>query len=209
MRPSFTQAAVAATLLLAASVAQAYVTENVVSIEQVVPPFSTGIGTANYLLHFGSRPAAQYIDYTGGVISYALQSLDATSWLFVAQPGDLLTDDTLFGSNSLPPLYGHTPLGNDFYIGSIVDTGILDAGETTNRTLDGGYPIARRYGWAHVVVDDAGTLNVTASAIAYSENGIIVGTIQTVPEPGTWLLTALGLIALTAKRTRCGTQRQG
>ncbi len=203
MRPSFWQATAVAALFLTTSASQAYVVENVVSIEQVTP-FSTGLDTtATHLLRFGSRPAAQYINYTGGVISYALQSLDATSRLFVAQAGDLITDDLLLGSASLPELYGYNPLGADFYIGGIVDTGILDQGETLNRTLDGGFPIARRYGWAHVVVGSGGQLNVTASAIAYSENGIIVGTIQTVPEPGALLLGALGLAgALATRRLR-------
>lgn len=202
MRPSFWQATAIAALFLATSASQAYVTQGVVSIEQI-PPFSTGMDTtATHLLRFGSRPAAQYINYTGGVISYALQSLDATSRLFVAQAGDLITDDLLMAPTSLPELYGYNQLGTDFYIGSIVDTGILDQGETVNRTLDGGFPIARRYGWAHVVVGNGGQLNVTASAIAYSENGIIVGTIQTVPEPGALLLGTLGLAAVATRRKR-------
>lgn len=194
-------AAAAASLLLAVSTAQAYVTENTVSLEAITP-FDTGFSTANYLLKFGSRPAAQFVNFSGGVITYALQSLDATSWLFLTQPGDAITDQTLLGQAVTAPLYGHTQLGNDFYIGSIIDTGVLDNGETTNRILPGDYPMARRFGWAHVLVDEVGGLHVTASAIAYNTDGIIVGTTQAVPEPGTLALAGLGLIALTAWRKR-------
>lgn len=83
-------------------------------------------------------------------------------------------------------------VGQEFYLG----------GRTRTAYINGYFDT---FGWAHFKVDATGQLKLLDSAVAFNEGGIIVGTLQAVPEPSTWALMGLGLAAL-AWRTRSARQ---
>lgn len=151
-------------------------------------------------------------DFTGVLMNYASGVLTGLSFnadegmdIFVVKPGQTLSNATL-GSGQMPFIGGpsaangaftiSTPnVGRDFYLGvrtrSFSDPGFQDA-------VDAGQlgSFFTSFGWAHVQVDAFGFASVAGSAMAFREGGIVVGTLQPVPEPSTLALGGLGFIAL-------------
>jgi hypothetical protein len=119
-------------------------------------------------------------------------SADEGSELFLVNPGDVLSSDTIA---SLPASAGLTwggipTVGEDFYMGvrtgSYTDPG-FQWGDRTTRTT---------FGWAHFREDASGRLVIVDSAMAFRAPGIVVGSLQAVPEPTTWALFLCGFIAV-------------
>lgn len=138
-------------------------------------------------------------DYTGtflnhdakaGTLQFVTLNVDEGSQLFYVRPGDNMSLANLPNLSSLSsqPL----KVGQDFYLGA-----------STRSYSDPGfsYNTWTSFGWAHFQVNSQGALQIVDSAMAFREPGIIVGTLQTtVPEPGTWAIMALGLLALAGLR---------
>lgn len=191
---------VAIAFALVAPSAQAYVQTDVVTL---AAPGTTVFPTPydNYVLHFGSRPATVGINYDGSQISFITASADADIKLRLTTPGEALTAETF----ALPePAYGPNGLSlasvnsKDFYLAGMVTTGPRDPGEPAWDMLTS--PVVQRFGWAHFVVNDLGQLTVKDSAMAYVEQGIIAGTTQAIPEPGTYALMGIGLVGMACLR---------
>lgn len=194
----------ASAIVMVSGTAHAYVTPDVVTLDAVTDQDPAIPG---YQLHFGSRPASIYVNFEGGTMNYVTQTLDVVNDFKLAQLGDEITAQTFaHGVSAADNPYGNPLAGSDFYLAGMVQTGFLDPGETFT-TVDAvnDFPHATRFGWAHIVIQGNGVATVTDSAIAYSEQGIIVGTTLAVPEPSSLALSVLGLIGLaTMRKTRPG-----
>jgi hypothetical protein len=145
-------------------------------------------------------------DYTGSFLTYTATTgtlrvvtinLDEGSQLFLAKAGTVFTNATAT-TPSFPSLMtastSPVQVGKDFYI----------AGRTRSMT-DPGFSWAQTdfydsFGWAHVKVNAQGQLQILESAMAFRENGIVVGTTQAIPEPATYTLMGLGLVGMAALR---------
>ncbi|MBC7701301.1 PEP-CTERM sorting domain-containing protein [Aquabacterium sp.] len=138
-----------------------------------------------------------FMNYTAGQLKGITFNVDEGAKLYVVKAGDVFTQ----ASSALATnVFGSTPVpvGTDFYL----------AAKTRSYT-DPGFSyddsFYTSFGWAHFKVDALGKPQLLGSAMAFREGGIIVGTLQAVPEPGTWALMGLGLAAL-AWRTRSARQ---
>lgn len=155
-----------------------------------------------------------FMNYTTkGVLSGITYNVDEGADIFVVQPGTVFSNASIAsqqlpfieGPSSYPGTYPKATVivGQDFYLGartrSTGDPGFYDA--VAAGTLQDFFTT---FGWAHFQVDTAtGTLKLIDSAMAFREGGIVVGTLQTVPEPSTMAMTGLGLLGLAcATRAR-------
>jgi len=190
---------------LAASSAHAYVTADVVKLTPADAIYSPG----TFHLSFGSRPADVLVNFDAGMMNYVAQTLDVTNYFLLAHPGDVLTADTFaHGVPAAQDPYSNPTAGLDFYLAGKVVTTYLDPGEpfviATDHSSNAlpGWPYDVRFGWAHIHINLDGTAQVLASAMAYGEGGIIVGTVQAVPEPASLALAFIGLGLVGAARLR-------
>lgn len=132
-----------------------------------------------------------------GTLSFVTLNVDEGSELFLAQAGSSFTNATaaspafvsLFSTSTTP-----IKVGTDFYL----------AGRTRSMT-DPGFSWSQTdfyssFGWAHVKVDAQGKLQILDSAMAFREGGIVIGTTQAIPEPGTYALMGIGLVGMACLR---------
>jgi hypothetical protein len=155
------------------------------------------------MMSFGSRPAVLGVKYYDGKqISITTVTADADISLQLTTPGEVITAETFTWPprpTSVPNVLSLASVDNtDFYLAGMVTTGPRDPGEPAWDMLTS--PVVQRFGWAHFVVNNLGQLTVKDSAIAYVEQGIIAGTTQAVPEPGTYALMGLGLVGMACLR---------
>lgn len=120
---------------------------------------------------------------------------EGAEW-FVAAAGDVIDDDT-FNNPALkplftPPPFPTVPVENEFYLG--VKTGNFFSGLDQRDA----------FGWARFQIV-SGALTMVENVMSYQSPGIVVGTTQLVPEPGstTLLSVAFGAFGyLTRQRNR-------
>ncbi len=134
-----------------------------------------------------------FSNYANGVLTGISYNLDQGSDLFVVQKGAIFSNETVL-TQSLPFIMGVSvewgaipqiaTVGQEFYLGA----------RTRTDSFANGY--FDTFGWAHFKVDATGQLNLLDSAVAFKEGGIIVGTLQAVPEPSSVLMAGLGLAGL-------------
>lgn len=148
-------------------------------------------------------------DYTGtflrydpaaNTLSYIAHNTDEGSQLFLVRAGDVLTNASLAGmpGGTLPGSWSlqGTLVGEDFYLG--VRTGsIFDPGYRYDSPE--GFT---SFGWAHFREGADGRLFIVDSAMAFREGGIVVGTMQAVPEPAAWASMLAGLVGLSVVARR-------
>lgn len=134
-------------------------------------------------------------DAAANTLRYVTSNLDEGSQLFLVQAGDTLTNQTI---NALPAsafLFDTTVVGERFFLGA-----------RTRSQSDPGFSwdpsFFSSFGWAEFARNEQGQLTIISSAMAFREAGIIVGTVQAVPEPGTFVLAATGLLAMGAYARR-------
>jgi hypothetical protein len=182
-------------------------------VVQLVPqsePAFEGFPRVTDNLHFGSRPASVLLNFNGGQMNDGTQILDVINVFALAKVGEVITADSFaHGVSAANNPYSNPAAGLDFYLAGMVDTGIfLDPGEPSviagpgSTTTPEGMPHDVRFGWAHIVFNQAGTATVLSSAIAYGEGGIVVGSLQAVPEPGSAALALIGLVAVGLSRRK-------
>ena len=152
-------------------------------------------------------PSAIYItvdqtpggDYTGTVfqhdalantLTYVTSNIDEGSQLFLVRPGDALTHAGIAALPTSAGLGGRITVGEDFYLG-------VRTGSASDPGFSWGSPEGyTSFGWAHFKEGADGKLFIVDSAMAFREPGIVVGTLQAVPEPATWLTLFTGLLGL-------------
>jgi len=127
-------------------------------------------------------------------------NVDQEADYYLAGSGSIFTPDSI-DAGQFKPLFtldhGYlldVPFPGDFYLGvATTGPGPIPGGAPTSG-------FARNvFGWVHLK-NDARGLSILGSAMAYGEGGIIVGTTTAVPEPGTFLLSAIGLAGLAFVR---------
>lgn len=183
--------------LITTGSAQAYVQSGAVTLDPYIGPAIYPGVNADFILHFGSRPASLGLQYSPTLLSFPFITADADIALRLTRPGEVLTADTFKLPNPAATPQGLSLAevnGKDFYLAGMVTTGPRDPGEPAWDPVTS--PVIQRFGWAHFVVNAQGVLTVADSAMAYVEQGIVAGTVQAVPEPGTYALMGIGLVGL-------------
>jgi hypothetical protein len=152
-------------------------------------------------------------DIKAGTLTWAGSFLDEGATFFVVSPGqaigqaqaDAAASRGKMTLNQIPVMdesaleNGDTAhvFGNDFWLGVgttlSTDPGFPGFTNSNKRTS---------FGWAHIRSFYDGTFTLMDSAMAYRESGIVVGTLQAIPEPGTWAMMGLGVVGLAAVRRR-------
>ena len=159
---------------------------------------------ANLVVNIDQTPngddTATILDYDtrAGTLRFITLALDEGSELFLVKPGDLLANPT--AGTLLPSLLHADALsvqvGPDFYLGA----GTRSASDPG---VNGGTGNWSSFGWAHFQVDTRGRLGIVDSAMGFREDGIVVGTLQAIPEPSAWLMAGTGLAGIgLLRRTR-------
>ncbi len=154
---------------------------------------------------FGSYSVQADHSAAAGTLSFSVPTLGAPADFFVVTPGQVIANSTLADLRDQGHFFNGTQSGllvsKDFYLGtatiSLSDPEFNWATASTTRTI---------FGWAHFQLQTDGTLQIVDSAMAFGEAGIKVGTLQAIPEPGTWALMGLGLVGMAAVRHRRGTR---
>lgn len=151
---------------------------------------------SDYTLNVFQDPSATDItgmsfDFSGQTLSFVNETADEGSdWYLVSQSDDFTQASIqsaafpLFARATSTGYESHdlTISSADFYLGVNTGSGFISVA-TPRRNI---------YGWVHLE-NDNGTLTMLGNAIAYDEQGIIVGTTQAIPEPATGLVLILGL----------------
>ncbi|MBA4110849.1 MAG: hypothetical protein C0487_14790 [Leptothrix sp. (in: Bacteria)] len=129
-----------------------------------------------------------FMNYVDGKLNGVTVNADEGAVMYVVKAGDVFTQAS---SASAANVFSNPPItvGTDFYL----------AAKTRSYT-DPGFSyddsFYSSFGWAHFKVDASGLPQLIDSAMAFREGGIIVGTLQAVPEPSTWAMMGVGLLAL-------------
>lgn len=142
-----------------------------------------GDHTATFLQH----------NATANTLAYITHNLDEGSQLFLVQAGQALTHASIAmlpNSARLDGSWGAVSVGQDFYLG-------VRTGSASDPGFKWGSPEGyTSFGWAHFREGTDGKLFIVDSAMAFREGGIVVGTMQAVPEPAAWAALVAGLAAL-------------
>jgi hypothetical protein len=194
-----TRSAAAAALLATSLAAQAVVESGNWSYG---PTFngSSSLSLYQNTAHTNSYGVRTTYDAQAGTLSLSVPTLGAPASLFLVTPGQVIGQDNWrsLSSNALPVLVPPSlVVGKDFYLGTA--TIALTDPEFDWATVD---TTRTSFGWAHFQAQADGSLKLLDSAMAFREPGIKVGTLQAVPEPGTWALMGLGLVGMAAVSRR-------
>ncbi len=202
---TLTRSVAAATLLVSSLAAQAAVEPGYWAIGPRADD-----GTQSLMVYQNASSANSYgvrtiYNAQTGTLALGAPTLGAPASLFLMTPGQVLGADNWL---SLPgPMQGvldaqsgsqpYFQAGTDFYLGAatiaLTDPEFNWATVNTTRTS---------FGWAHLQAQADGSLKILASAMAFREPGIVIGTTQAVPEPGTWALMGLGMLGLAGVARR-------
>ncbi len=140
----------------------------------------------------GSDVTALFIDHGGTSITLSGFLADESADLYFAELNDVFSTPTIISGGFTPFDDFGSPVFigyQDFFLG--INTGLGFDGSEANRDV---------YGWVQLRNTESG-LEYVGSAMAYNESGIIIGTINAVPEPQSVLLLSAGLLALANKRS--------
>lgn len=158
-------------------------------------PFTGSMGD-NFSVSVDQTPEGDFtgvfMNYVNGKLNGVTVNADEGAVMYVVKAGDVFTQAS---SASAANVFSNPPLtvGSDFYL----------AAKTRSYT-DPGFSyddsFYTSFGWAHFKVDALGLPQIQESAMAFREGGIIVGTLQAVPEPSTWAMMGVGLVALVWRR---------
>jgi PEP-CTERM motif len=133
-----------------------------------------------------------------GTLRFVTSNIDEGSTLFLVKPGDVVSQAMVDapGVNGLGNGEDAVVVGREFYLGAATSS-LSDPGVTWENVQQ-----RTSFGWAHFQAQADGSLKILGSAMAFREAGIVVGTLQAVPEPGTWALMGLGLLGLVLVKQR-------
>lgn len=133
-----------------------------------------------------------------GTLRYVTTNIDEGSTLFLVKPGDVVSQAMVDapGVNDLGNGEAAVVVGREFYLGAATSS-LSDPGVTW-----GNIEQRTSFGWALFQAQADGSLKILDSAMAFREAGIVVATLQAVPEPGTWALMGLGLLGLAVVKPR-------
>jgi len=161
------------------------------------PPGGNYFGTI-YQDVAGTDPTSVLFDFTNGTLRITISNVDQGSdWYFV-HAGDQFGPATIAANQFVAvPISPQAPypIGNgDFYLG-------IATSDAPN------FPFVRDiFGWVQIH-DASGTLSATGNAVSYHSQGIVVGTINEVPEPSTIVMAGLAVAMLFVCQRRLPRQR--
>lgn len=128
-------------------------------------------------------------DPTANTLTYLTNNVDEGSQIFLVQSGEVFTAASIATMPASAAMMTPTQVGEDFYLG-------VRTGSQSDPGFVWGPEGYTTFGWAHFREGSDGKLYIVDSAMAFREGGIVVGTMQAVPEPATWASLIAGLAAL-------------
>lgn len=138
----------------------------------------------------GGDYTGTFLNYTAGKLKGITLNIDEGSALYIVKPGDVFTQASSKLALAVPFSALPATVGSDFYLAA-----------KTRSQSDPGFNWSDpefyvTFGWAHFKVDGLGKLQLLDSAMAFREGGIVVGSLQAVPEPASGALMGLGLVGM-------------
>jgi hypothetical protein len=158
-------------------------------------------GVADYVLTVyqdvaGTDPTSVFFDYDGTNVEIIAWNIDEESDWYLVDAGDEFSKQNI-RSGLFTVLFT-----TDWPRGPIsVGSGDFYLAVNTGQGFDASGPNRDHFGWIAVSSPMTGLVQ-SGNAMAYSSNGIVVGTVIPVPEPSTLMLAAIGLVGIAAGRRR-------
>lgn len=159
--------------------------------------FYTPNGEQDVSIWVDQTPAGDYTgtflahDPTANTLTYLTHNVDEGSQMFLVQPGEAFTAASIANMPASAAMWNPTQVGEDFYLG-------VRTGSQSDPGFVWGPEGYTTFGWAHLREGADGKLYIVDSAMAFRDGGIVVGTLQAVPEPASWITLLGGLFALGA-----------
>jgi hypothetical protein len=150
-------------------------------------------------------PKGDYTDvifsYTGNKLGITFADYDEESDWYLAQAGDSFSASTI-AANRFTPVYFTEPNENVYLPPVSIPQGNFFLAINTGKGFPYGGPTFRNvFGWAEFNNTGA-QLSLVDSAMAYGEQGIFIGSINPVPEPGLFPGFAFGALLLVGRPRR-------
>lgn len=195
----------AVTALLTQSVSATVVANTNVQLNSpsIYPAYTSDYALTVFQDEAGGDGTTMWFNVSGATLSFVGDNLDEASDWYLTSYGDPFTETTI-QSAAFPVFARVVPTGfeshdltvgyGDFYLG-------INTGNQNGSWGGPGIPPRNVYGWVHLQ-NTGGTLTMLENAMSYQGTGIVIGTMQAIPEPMVSSLLVIGLVVVACCRRK-------